>query len=267
MSRNIFYISNAQPTLFPQNSRTQFDQYIDINDLDYIKYDNIEFALKSISFDSRQYVDIQTNIKQPHLIIIQNLNRLNENTLTNFKECKGLVGEEKFLKDEKNIEEFIDIRQPKDYIICNTFYTSNGTEEIKYIIEQRFNRRNFSDIIFVDGNTIIHHIYIHDTQFYFLDGFIKTINSVIKDLSFYHDNVIIEKKFIQSSVAITHNGNKKQNKLFLYHIRCIYMVTLLTFLVSTQEIDQHQNCCIIFKMKIMLKSMTSLENHFLQIYL
>ena len=96
---------------------------------------------------------------------------------------------------------------------CNTFNTSNGTEEIKYIIEQRFNRRNFSDIIFVDGNTIIHHIYIHDTQFYFLDGFIKTINSVIKDLSFYHDNVIIEKKFIQSSVAITHNGNKKQNRI------------------------------------------------------
>ena len=213
MSRNIFYISNAQPTLFPQNSRTQFDQHIDINDLDYIKYDNIEFALKSISFDSRQYVDIQSNIKQPHLIIIQNLNRPNENTLTNFKECKGLVGEEKFLKDEKNIEEIIDIRQAKDYIICNTFYTSNGIEEINYIIEQRFNRRNFSDVIFVDGNTIIHHIYIHDTQFYFLDGFIKTINSVIKDLSFYHDNVIIEKNFIQSSLAITHNGKRKQYRI------------------------------------------------------
>ena len=42
---------------------------------------------------------------------------------------------------------------------------------------------SFSDVIFVDGNTIIHHIYIHNTQFYFLDAFIKTINSTIKDLS------------------------------------------------------------------------------------
>ena len=101
MKRNIFYISNTQSDYFPKNSRTKFDQYIDVNNLDYIKNDNIDVGVKSISFDTRQYVDIQLNIKQPHLIIIQNLNRPNENTLTNFKECKGLVGEEKFLKDEK----------------------------------------------------------------------------------------------------------------------------------------------------------------------
>ena len=222
MKRNIFYISNTQSDYFPKNSRTKFDQYIDVNNLDYIKNDNIDVGVKSISFDTRQYVDIQLNIKQPHLIIIQNLNRPNENTLTNFKECKGLVGEEKFLKDEKNIEELIDIRKPKDYIICNTFYTSTGIEEINYFIEQRFNRRNFSNIIFVDGNTIIHHIYIHNTQFYFLDAFIKTINSTIKDLSFYHDNVIIEKNFIQSFVAIKHNGSETRRKIiplpFTIHI-------------------------------------------------
>ena len=96
MKRNIFYVSNTQSDYFPKNSRTKFDQYIDVNDLDYIKYDNIDVGVKSISFDTRQYVDIQFNIKQPHLIIIQNLNRPNENTLTNFKDCKGLVGEEKF---------------------------------------------------------------------------------------------------------------------------------------------------------------------------
>ena len=58
MSKNIFYISNTQPELFPQNSRTKFDQYIDINELDYIKYNDLEVAVKSISFDTRQYVDI-----------------------------------------------------------------------------------------------------------------------------------------------------------------------------------------------------------------
>ena len=52
MSKNIFYVSNTQPELFPQNSRTKFDQYIDINELDYIKYNDLEVAVKSISFDT-----------------------------------------------------------------------------------------------------------------------------------------------------------------------------------------------------------------------
>ena len=46
MSRNIFYASNIQSDLFPNNSRTKFDQYIDINDLNYIKQnDEIEVAV------------------------------------------------------------------------------------------------------------------------------------------------------------------------------------------------------------------------------
>ena len=50
MSRNIFYASNVQTDLFPNNTRTKFDQYIDINDLNYIK-DDIEVGISKISFD------------------------------------------------------------------------------------------------------------------------------------------------------------------------------------------------------------------------
>ena len=53
MSRSIFYASNVQTDLFPNNSRTKFDQYIDINDLNYIK-DDIEVAISKISFDNKQ---------------------------------------------------------------------------------------------------------------------------------------------------------------------------------------------------------------------
>ena len=89
MSKNIFYVSNTQSSLFPNNSRTHFNQYIDINDLDYIKYENIEVAVKSISFDTRQYVDIEANILQPHFMIIQTLNaERGGDTLANFLEMK-----------------------------------------------------------------------------------------------------------------------------------------------------------------------------------
>ena len=47
MSRNIFYASNVQTDLFPNNTRTKFDQYIDINDLNYIK-DDIDVAISKI---------------------------------------------------------------------------------------------------------------------------------------------------------------------------------------------------------------------------
>ena len=54
MSRNIFYASNIQSDLFPNNSRTKFDQYIDINDLNYIKQnDEIEVAVTILSYLTR----------------------------------------------------------------------------------------------------------------------------------------------------------------------------------------------------------------------
>ena len=51
MRRNIFYASNTQSELFPHNKRTKFDQYIDINDLNYIK-DDIDIAISKHSFDN-----------------------------------------------------------------------------------------------------------------------------------------------------------------------------------------------------------------------
>merc|ERR1712030_252738 len=59
MSRNIFYISNVQSELFPHNMQTKFDQYIDVHNLNYIKQgDNIEVAVKAISFDNKQLLNI-----------------------------------------------------------------------------------------------------------------------------------------------------------------------------------------------------------------
>ena len=146
MSKNIFYVSNTQSSLFPNNSRTHFNQYIDINDLDYIKYENIEVAVKSISFDTRQYVDIEANILQPHFMIIQTLNaERGGDTLVNFLEMKELVGEKRFpTTQHSHITKFIDLKEKKDFNICNRYFdVPNGFTDLNYMIEQRYGSREF----------------------------------------------------------------------------------------------------------------------------
>ena len=198
MTKTIFYVSNTQRELFPENSRTHFNQYIDINDLDYIKHNEIEVAIKSISFDTRQYVELDFNISQPHFIIHQTLNQEKSDTHKNFLETKGLVGKKRFTLTENFIEDIIDIQKPNDYIICNRYFNGVHFLDTNYLIEQKYNSRNFSNIIFVDGNKIIHHIYMLNTKFYFLETFFKNINDVLKDISFYHDNFSIRRNFIET---------------------------------------------------------------------
>ena len=205
MKRNIFYISNTQSNYFPKNSRTKFDQYIDVNNLDYIKNDNIDVGVKSISFDTRQYVDIEANILQPHFMIIQTLNaERGGDTLANFLEMKGLVGEKRFpTTQHSHITKFIDLKEKKDFIICNRYFdVPNGFTDLNYMIEQRYGSREFSNIILVDGNRIIHHIYLHNTQFYYLEKFIETINNVMSRLEFYHGPVKVPSKLITVSKRI-----------------------------------------------------------------
>ena len=49
--RNIFYYSNVQKNLFKFNTRSNFKNYIDIDNLDYLPDGDIEVAVKQIIFD------------------------------------------------------------------------------------------------------------------------------------------------------------------------------------------------------------------------
>lgn len=66
--RTIYYASNSQYNLFPNNSRSKFECYIRPGDLDYIPFEGIEVAIKSISFDydleneSPQVLALKTNL-------------------------------------------------------------------------------------------------------------------------------------------------------------------------------------------------------------
>ena len=52
--KSIYYCSNTQSDIFPQNTRSKFESYIDINDLSYLPPTNIEAAIKSIIFDNKR---------------------------------------------------------------------------------------------------------------------------------------------------------------------------------------------------------------------
>ena len=71
--KNIFYSSNANSDIYPNNTRSKFNTYINIHSLDYLPDENIEVAIKSITFDNTrsqpykndQILGIKSNICDP----------------------------------------------------------------------------------------------------------------------------------------------------------------------------------------------------------
>ena len=49
--RNIFYFSNVQKNLFKFNTRSNFKNYVDIDNLHYLPDGDIEVVVKQIIFD------------------------------------------------------------------------------------------------------------------------------------------------------------------------------------------------------------------------
>merc|ERR1712055_1160374 len=172
MSRNIFYISNVQSELFPHNMRTKFDQYIDVHNLNYIKQGaNIEVAVKAISFDHKQLLNIVPDIYKPHFIFNQ--------TIT-YNEKDDVDSEHVKLSDGGG--EMINIESPSDFIFTNHC----SVKDIVFIKSHK--NRDFSNLMIVTSkNCIIHNIYMHRKEYYYLDTFINHVNSILKSITFYHD--------------------------------------------------------------------------------
>ena len=198
MSRNIFYVSNTQSELFPYNTRSQFNQYVDVHNLDYIKQDDIEVAIKSIAFDNAQSINILPTIEKPHILIVQDISEgdLYKQYMRTMLNTKGVKsGNMKTLRNAKKIEEVIDISESNDFVIVNNC-------DARLIIVQAHLDREFSNILFISNNTIIHHIYLHDKECFYLDTFINHINDVLKSVTFYHDDAKIETDLIQKEYEL-----------------------------------------------------------------
>ena len=104
-------------------------------------------------------------------------------------------GVQKSVVSEKTIEEFININESKDFVIVNDCGAP------RMMIQSHLNRE-VSNILFISNNTIIHHIYMHYKECFYLDTFINHINSVLKSITFYHDNAKIETDFVQKEYEL-----------------------------------------------------------------
>ena len=187
MSRNIFYISNVQSDLFPHNIRTKFDQYIEVNNLNYIKHDDsIEVAVKAISFDNKQILNIVSNIYKPHFILTQPIS-------FNIEAAKG----DTIVRFSDGGEKIIDIES------ANNFQFINHCEVKDSVIIKSNENRNFSNLMIVtQDNCIIHNIYMHQKECFYLDTFINDINSVLKSVTFYDKITKIDTNLVNDNYEL-----------------------------------------------------------------
>ena len=189
--KNIFYCSNANKELFSDNTRSSFNSYIDINDLNYLNgEDDIEVAIKSIVFNNTQSIHIVPNLKRPHFIIVQEISN-NGDPHPEFLTSPVI----KILESENSIEEVINVEESKDFIITNNC-------DSQYVFIASYEERSFSNVVFISKNIVIHQIYMHEKEYFILDTFINHINNVLNSITFYHQNANIETDLIQKEYEL-----------------------------------------------------------------
>ena len=91
-NRNIFYASNVQSHLFPQNTRSKFENYINFQHLNYIDEENIKIGIKSISIDNNKNFQFTPDESNPHMILIERGKYMQEQSFyTNIERIHGNI--------------------------------------------------------------------------------------------------------------------------------------------------------------------------------
>ena len=60
--KNLIYCSNVQKDIFKFNTRSLFQNYIDIDNLEYLPEGDIEVAVKKIIFDTDATINYETSL-------------------------------------------------------------------------------------------------------------------------------------------------------------------------------------------------------------
>lgn len=235
MRRNIFYASNTQSELFPHNKRTKFDQYIDIHSLDYIHQNDIEVAVKSVSFDNKRSITVEPNISEPHFVIVQEISKKSRSRYDTFNATKknkngNNVGQLlAFNNNRSTLQDYIDINSSKDFIISDC--------DSKIMIKQNHKKRGFSNIIWIMGQTAIHHIYMHNKEFFYVDRLVRHINNVLKSITFYNDTPSVKKEFITHFSFIDTYNMRSINHRILFHEHLAKILGLTADKISLNQVQ------------------------------
>ena len=186
--KNIYYSSNAFVNFFPTNSRSNFNSYIDIHHLDYLEDENIEAAIKSITYDDKTVVSIKKNYIKPNLVIKEAISEV----------IYYDVLERYFLNDsvtEYNLQTF-DLLKSSDYMV-----QTDGTR-IFGVYEVEKTDSFFSNILMVFPTFILHNLFLHDIDIESENQLINYINIILKKV--FNSKIrlgYIEKNILQREKA------------------------------------------------------------------
>ena len=104
--KNIFYCSNAHEDIFINNTRSNFNSYFDIHQLEYLDDEDIEAAIKSITYDDKTAIRIQKNHMKPNIVIKHAIDSSAYDTLTSY-----------YKDNSKNIFSAPNLSKSEDYVI------------------------------------------------------------------------------------------------------------------------------------------------------
>ena len=186
--KNIYYSSNAFMDFFPTNSRSNFNSYIDIHHLDYLQDENIEAAIKSITYDDKTIVSIKKNYIKPNLVIKEVISEaIYYDVLDRY-----------FLNDsvsEYDLQIF-DLSKSVDYMV-----QTDGAR-ILGVYEEKKTDSFFSNIIILFPTFIIHNLFLHDIDIESENQLINYMNIILKKV--FNSKIrlgYIEKNILQRGKA------------------------------------------------------------------
>ena len=104
--KNIFYCSNAHEDIFINNTRSNFNSYIDIHHLEYLHDSNIEAAIKSITYDDKTVIRIKKNHMKPNIVIKHAIDSSTYKILNSY-----------YKDNFRNISSAPDLFKSKEYVI------------------------------------------------------------------------------------------------------------------------------------------------------
>ena len=198
--KNIFYCSNAHKEIFQHNTRSSFDSYIDIHDLNYLQDDNLEAAIKSITFDNKtvKTVKIEQKYTKPNIVIKQKINNSKPSELLQMFQTNKLA-DGSYKKGVYIKRYFIPhLSDPTDYVFSNSNF-------VFLAIAKKKRGRNFSNIQITTKKYVMHNIFLNDVEISSNSNLIQYLNDVLKNVSIYHDEPQIERDLLStSSDDVTH---------------------------------------------------------------
>ena len=165
--KNIIYCSNAYEEIFNNNTRSNFNSYIDIHHIEYLHDGEIEAAIKSITFDERTTVTIHKKYTKPNIVIKHGIDSIQYHIIKEYYEDTV---------ESKQIFPTTDLSRSVDYVVLD-----DGIGNL--VIYEEENKSNFCNLQIVTSTYVMHNLFLHDVDIFSEIELIHYLNNVLKSVS------------------------------------------------------------------------------------